>query len=322
LGPVFLFFLPIGRVKGVLMEKEVISKKLSRFGRCNRGFFPYIEKVLMRLPEEICQSFLDDPSFDMVSFKDALGMFCPFSSEIKALIILNGDILKEPEFQIIHTIAHEIAHKVIGKGESGLYEKEAEELLVKWGFQEEVEKVDYARTWLEGGGYKTGYEWAAKQDDLRRFEEYYDEWDQGKLFGERWDELFYEADPLSIQHEMGQLAEGTEVKAEDDLSKIPSKTVIDFDGSHERGIVYGIMSYLKKKKENALKNLSGPELSQSELDELFWLKLKEAVLACERIFDNRIAPVTFDYSEKYPAINGFRHFLIEVGGLLEELGKR
>ncbi len=171
------------------MERELIVKKLSRFNFCDRRFFPYIEKVLARLPGEICQSVLDDLSFTMVSFEDAVGTFYPLPSEVKALIVLSGEVLKEPEFQIIHTIAHELAHKVIGKGESGLYEKEAEELLVKWGFQEEVQKVNYARTWLEGGGYKIGYEWASKQPDLSQFEEFYTEWDEGKLDEDRWEEF-------------------------------------------------------------------------------------------------------------------------------------
>jgi hypothetical protein len=305
------------------MEKEFISKKLSRFNWCDERFFPYMEKVLSRLPEEICQSILDDLSFDIVSFEKANGIFYPLSSEIKELIVLDGGILKQPEFRIIYTIAHELAHKVIGKGETGLYEKEAEELLVKWGFQEEVEKADYARTWMEGGGYDTGYKWAAKQTDLSSFEEFYEEWEQGKLDEQGWQELFYEADPLSIMYEMGRIDEGINTKTADDLSKIPvpPKTVID-DGSYEKGIVYGIMGFLKKKKQEILRNLSKPELSESEKDELFWITLKGALLVCERLYDSRIQLVTWQYAEKYPEINAFRHALIEVEGLLEELEKR
>lgn len=198
------------------MEKEFISKKILRFNQCDTQLFPYIEKVLMRLPEEICGSLLDDLNFDLVSFGEALGRFYELPTEIRKLIVLNEKVLKEPEFQIIHTIAHEI----IGKGESGLYEKEAEEQLVKWGFQEEVGKVDYAKTWLESAGYEVGYKWAAKQSNLDGFEYFFNEWDQGKLDAGRWDELYYEADTTSILHEMGEIEEA-EIKSGKDLLKAP-----------------------------------------------------------------------------------------------------
>jgi hypothetical protein len=307
-----------------LMQRESIAKKMSRFNRCDERFYPYIEKVLIRLPEEICfESVLDDLNFEIVSFGEWFGGFCQLPTPIKNLIVLNEDILRQPEFQVIHTIAHEVAHKIIGKGESGLYEKEAEELLVKWGFQEEVEKADYARTWLEGGGYKIGYEWAAKQPDLSRFEDFYDEWEQGKLDEGRWEELYYEADTDSIAYEMGQMDEGVDIKTADDLSKIPvpPKTVID-DGSYGKGVIYGIMGFLKKKKQEVLRNLSKPELSESEKDELFWITLKEALLSCNRLYDQRIQLVTWHYGERYPEIKAFQDALLQVGTLLEEKGRR
>ena len=53
------------------MGKLSIKKKLDRFKHCNPNFYPYIEKVLMRLPEKICLSgVLDDLNFEIVSFKD------------------------------------------------------------------------------------------------------------------------------------------------------------------------------------------------------------------------------------------------------------
>jgi hypothetical protein len=305
------------------MEKELISKKLLRFSQCDMRFFPYVEKTLMRLPDEICRSFLDDFNFDMVSFGEAWGRFYELPAETKKLIILNEGILKEPEFIIIHTIAHEIAHKIVGKGESGLYEKEAEELLVKWGFQEESEKADYSRTWLESEGYETGYKWAAKQSDLEKFEEFYDEWDKGKLDEERRDQLYYEADVASILYEMGQLNGKIETKTSDDPTGIliPPKTVVD-DGSLDRGVIFGIMGYLKKKKKDTLRRLNKSELSEREKDDLFWMTLKEALFACERLFDSRIQLLTWRYAEMHPEIRVFKDHLIEIGELLDRLEKR
>jgi len=301
------------------MEKESISKKLARFNWCDKRFYPYIEKVLMRLPEEVCfDRVLNDLNLDIVSFEKAVGVFYPLTNSIKKLIVLNGAVLKKPDFQIIHTIAHEIAHKIIEKGESGLYEKEAEELLVQWGFQEEVEKADYTKTWLEGGGYKVGYEWAEKQKDLSEFEEFYDEWNEGELDPERWDELFHIADPLSIAAEMGVLGEPI------DTSKIPEpeNAVVDLDGSHDRGIVHGIMKYLKEKKQRALGRVDKAELTQSERDELFWMILREVWQKSERLHDNRIHQLTWEYSEKYPEIKAFTEAIMGIGELLEELDQK
>jgi len=296
------------------MQQESIAKKVSRFKFCNERFYPYIEKVLIRLPEEICfESVLDDLNFEIISFGEALGRFYPLRTQVKNLIILNEDILKQPEFQIIYTIVHGIAHKIIGKGESELYEREAEELLVRWDFQEEVEKANYAKAWLEDGGYEIGYKWAAKQSDLGKFEEFYDEWEQGKLDEQGWYELFYRANIDSIIAEMD-----TEViKSEEKLVQTGPKAIQN-DDSYNQSIVSGIMGFLKKKKHDMLKSLNKSDLSESERDALFWITLKEAFLSCEKLFDQRIYLVTRQYIEKYPEIDAFQNALIKVGTLLEE----
>ncbi len=115
------------------MANPSIRNRILRFNWCDSRFYPYIEKVLSRLPEEIAfKEVLDDLTFDIVSFgSDAAGIFYPLSHPARRLIVLHESLLRAAEFQIIHTIAHELAHKVVEKGHTGLYEKEAEELLEK-----------------------------------------------------------------------------------------------------------------------------------------------------------------------------------------------
>jgi hypothetical protein len=59
------------------MEELSVSRKVKRFTCCNPGFYSFIEKVLMRLPKEVCfQGILDNLSFEIVSFNiDSVGRY-------------------------------------------------------------------------------------------------------------------------------------------------------------------------------------------------------------------------------------------------------
>lgn len=76
---------------------------------------------------------------------------------------------------------------------------------------------------------------------------------------------------------------------------------------------------MKKKKQDALRRLSKPELSKNEKDELFWLHLKEALVACDKLFENRIGPLSWEHAEKHPEIRAFIDSVIKVEELLEKL---
>jgi len=232
------------------MEELSLGKKITRFGHCNPGFYPPIEKVLMRLPEEICsQVILDDLSFEIVSFNnDSVGQYYQFASQIKSLVVLNESILNLPESEIIDAVGHEIAQKITKKVETGLNEKESGELLMKRGFEKEVNQTKYGRQILGGEGYQIGYKWAGEQKDLSKFEEFYDKWNESRLSGERLEELLYIADPFSILYEMG-FFEGKDVNLVDegDFFQIPKDATFD-NGSLNKGIVWGLMGFLKEKK--------------------------------------------------------------------------
>jgi hypothetical protein len=70
--------------------------------------------------------------------------------------------------------------------------------VIEWGFEKESEAVGYFRVILQNEGYQIGQEWAEKQEDLDVFEEFYDEWNEGRLTGERLDMLLYTVDIASI----------------------------------------------------------------------------------------------------------------------------
>lgn len=223
------------------MKTEGIGYK-TRFKHCDDRFYPYLDKIVNRLPEKVKRTVLHDQSFQIVSC-GAWGRYYQFDSPIKHLAYIDESILKEPEFQIIHTIAHEIAHWIGRKRKTGLWEKEAEDLLIKWGFEKEVEKAQYWRPICESEGYKIGYEWAKKhEDDLSEYEEFFDEWNEGRLSAERLDRLDEAVDLKSILYEMGLL----EQEQTEDINE--GSTIHD-DYSMENGISGGIMGFMKEKKQ-------------------------------------------------------------------------
>jgi hypothetical protein len=304
------------------MENASITKRLSRFNWCDKRFYPYIEKVLMRLPKEICfGQILDDLEFDIVSFGDNWnGCFLLFRGKIDKLVILSETLLGKPEYEIIHAIAHEIAHKIIGRGETGLYEKEAEDLVVKWGFQQESQKVAYSRPELENEGYKIGYEWAKRQSNISRFEQFFDEWNMGELSKDRWDELYESADPASIVIEMNRSVNSSKDLDPADAVRTEMKNLrlsLLNDGSYENGIVNGVMGFLQNKKQHVWRALSTPELSGSEKNELFWKTLKEGLTVFQRLYDQETWEVFHIYAAKYPEVKAFQDALKDLDELLE-----
>ena len=211
------------------------------------------------------ESVLDDTTLQIMAsdtFLSADGVYWDLGNPTKHLVYLNTLIVKTAEKHILLTIAHELAHWIAGKGETGLYEKEAEDLLMKWGFEEEAQYVRYHQPILESGGYRIGYEWAKKQDEkdlLYRFEKYYDDWNADGLSAERLETLVYNADPSSIFDTMCCFEEEGGLNGEESEEDM----IID-DGSMDKGIVWGIMAVVK---EILLKRQSNAHIDESEVVE-------------------------------------------------------
>jgi len=166
-----------------------MDKRIDRFKLCDLRFFPYLRGIIERLPEDVREDVLNDKSFQILTDDDASNacvLRYRFSDPVKTLVYLNTKILKEPEHQLIHTIASEIAHYVLSKRKACLSSKDIDDLLWQWGFEKEVEAVRLDRILCDSKGYKIGYEWAKKQNRdylMQHFGLYYDEWNDKGLVG-------------------------------------------------------------------------------------------------------------------------------------------
>ena len=166
-----------------------MDKRINRFKLCDLRFHPHLKRVVGRLPEEVREDVLNDKSFQILTDDDALNacvLRYRFSDPVKTLVYLNTKILKEPEHQLLHTIASEIAHYVLSKRKAGLGSKDIDDLLLQWGFEKEVEAVRLGRNLCDSKGYKIGYGWAKNQNRdylMQHFGLYYDEWNDKGLVG-------------------------------------------------------------------------------------------------------------------------------------------
>ena len=163
-----------------------MDKRINRFKLCDLRFHPYLGRVFERLPGEVSEIVLNDMSFQILTDDEIFEEFVlryEFGAPIRTLVYLNTKILKEPDHQIIHTIASEIAYYILKKQDNQVRKRKVDNLLIDWGFKKEVEAVRYDDVISKSDGYKIGYDWARKQnlDYLRQhFGLYFDQWnDEG-----------------------------------------------------------------------------------------------------------------------------------------------
>jgi len=159
-----------------------MSARIQRFKLCDLRFHPYLRRVIERLPEEVREIVLNDMSFQILTddeIFEELVLRYEFGAPVRHLVYLNTKILREPDHQIIHTIAFEIAHYILKKQGTHIWERKLGNLLIEWGFGKEVEAVRYDEEISKSEGYKIGYDWAKNQDlDYLRqhFGLYFDQW--------------------------------------------------------------------------------------------------------------------------------------------------
>ena len=166
-----------------------MDQRMNRFKLCDLRFYPHLRRIIERLPQEVREDILNDKSFQILTDDDALNacvLRYRFSDPVKTLVYLNTKILKEPEYQLLHTIASEIAHYFLSKRKTGLDSKDIDDLLLQWGFEKEVEAVRLDKILCDSEGYMIGYAWAKKQNRdylMQHFGLYYDEWNDKGLVG-------------------------------------------------------------------------------------------------------------------------------------------
>lgn len=218
-----------------------------RFERCDPRFFTYLEKVLERLPPDAKKEILDNERFQLLAdeaFHEACVLRHRFEDSVKNLVYLNTKLLKESEHRIILTIAHEIAMVIAGKTKGGEVENEAEDLLIQWGFDQELEAVRYDQVIANSEGYKAGYKWAIHQDKdylLQHFGLYFDEWNK----------IGWSKRPEGALHMLDQKSEKAPILK--DLSQFMDQKAGESDDeagevspSQRQAILAGIMTAVKE----------------------------------------------------------------------------
>lgn len=226
----------------------MIEERVKKF-KCNPAFYPYLTKVLAGLPEDILQrEILDGALLEVVSINpEASGKWIRLPFPASHIIILNEAILQQSEPEIVHVIAHEIGHKVARGGKSGLWEKDAEDPVKAWGFEEESGTRFYYPAILEIEGYEIGYQWAAIQTDLDDFKEFLHDWCQDSLTSDRHSQLIELVEVFRIVEEpFGSSPEGRLLCM-----------VNDGQDCFKTAVAYGVMSLLEDKYTEPETDLEG-----------------------------------------------------------------
>jgi len=168
----------INAIREYFDEDGDIGKKLEPFECCHNDVRPYVQRVLDRLfPEkrQIVQADIDNGSLQIISShmnKENPYFTVKFSKPVNSIIYIDWEKLeKKTDDYKIYCIAHEIGHCYAGKGESGLWEKEANDWLRRWGnFDELIDKVKHNEPIDEEEGYIYGYNWANTMSEDRLWE--------------------------------------------------------------------------------------------------------------------------------------------------------
>jgi len=229
-----------------------MSARIQRFKLCDLRFHPYLKRVIERLPEKVREIVLNDMSFQILTddeIFEALVLRYEFGAPVRHLVYLNTKILREPDHQIIHTIAFEIAHYILKKQGAQVWERKSGNLLIEWGFGKEVEAVRYDEVISQSESYKIGYDWAKKQnlDYLRQhFGLYFDQWNDdgmGSLSSNDLNMLNRKLETDPILEDIGSLTKSEFVEAE--------RAVISKSLSTRKSMLAGILTAVK---ESSLSN--------------------------------------------------------------------
>jgi hypothetical protein len=164
----------------------MMNPSVQRFKDCDNRLIPFLETTLERLPEDVKTHILEDDRLQIVA-RENLHQRCSlrfdFDQSVRALIYLNFNMLREPEWQIRYNIAYEIAGYLLAQQGLPADESAIAEQLIAWGFEEEVDAIRYLKKVTGSKGFKIGYDWAIRQNSdylNQHFGIYFDAWnDQG-----------------------------------------------------------------------------------------------------------------------------------------------
>jgi len=231
---------------------EPVDERIKRFSACDYRLYPYIDKVLERLPEAVKEHVLNDASFQFISMYEKISRFCLFETSIKKMAILKERILMLPDYECIFTIAYKMAQYCIEKEDASSWRKGVEDQLISWDFEREMELVKYHRGLYESIEFDIGYLWAKEKEDKFMWVVYSEcvdllpRWDEGTLSEEEWNTLLKLLRPKEVMYTMGWVPKVSQPDKGEPTRKMDEKLT-------NMAIIYGIMSRLKeiksKKKE-------------------------------------------------------------------------
>ncbi len=164
-----------------------MDERLSRFTFCDTWLYPYLNKVFSRLPENLREELLNNEGFQIMSnatFPDVCGHCFHFDQPLKFLVYINPALVLQPDHRLECSIAMELANYVAIKEQWNGDSKRIQELLISWGFENEVNAVCFCSAVVGSKAFRNGYEWAHKQNEdylMRHFGIYYDEWNRKGL---------------------------------------------------------------------------------------------------------------------------------------------
>ena len=164
-----------------------MDERLRRFKWCDAWLYPYLYRVLSRLPENLREEILNNAGFQILShatLPDVCGQCFQFEKPLTFLVYLNPELARQPDHRLECSIAMELAHYVCIKEQSHGDQQRIQELLTGWGFGDEVNAVCICSAVAGSKAFKDGYAWALKQNEdylMLHFGIYYDEWNRKGL---------------------------------------------------------------------------------------------------------------------------------------------
>jgi hypothetical protein len=218
-----------------------MDERLSRFKYCDSWLYPYLDRIFLRLPENLREEILNNKGFQIISnatLSDICGHFFHFDQPLKFIVYINPALVLQPDHRLECGIAMELANYVAIKEQWNGGPQRIQELLISWGFENEVNAVCFCSAVAGSKAFKYGYEWARKQNEdylMLHFGIYYDEWNQKGLVRMSKDRL----EKLRTQVSLQRLLPTTAIKDEESLPEGISVSEV---------LIEGIMSAVKELK--------------------------------------------------------------------------
>jgi hypothetical protein len=231
-----------------------------RFRYLDPRFFPYVERVLNRVPPGVKEDILKQNDFQLIAddgFLDQCVLRQTFTQPVRSCCYINTKILREPDHRILLAVASQMAFYCCSRERPEAECRDAEEILKQWGFQEELDAVRRDEIIAQSEGYQVGYKWAKRQNKdylVQHFGLYFDQWNT-RGWGQGSEELEKEIErrnaTSSLLEELAhvRIPAPPAAKGRTDTSSV----------SPRRAALAGIMSALK---EIELQERYGPKVCE------------------------------------------------------------